>query len=250
MGCQGSKDKEKPKNPREEDSFNSSGQAAPASEPEPELIERKLSNAEAELVSLEAMTNFDANEIECLRTKYNEIANIRTDDGIIYHDEFMETLLGPKKGKDPPILYQRLFQKFDMSNTGNIDFQDFVNGLSPFSAKAADEQKIKFSFGLMDVEENNVITRGEVRQLLLGAFKEANIQLTGDQVEELIDNTFEQAFESEEQKQAVLAQNKNALQQITYAQYERMCKQHPVMLKQFTLEELDHWLKQAKSEPM
>ena len=48
------------------------------------------------------------------------------------------------------------------------------------------------SFGLMDVEENNVITRGEVRQLLLGAFKEANIQLTGDQVEELIDNTFEQ----------------------------------------------------------
>jgi len=101
MGCGGSKDKERPPSSPREDEFTHSGgqQSASAGQSSPQLGERKLSNAEAELVSLEAMTNFDANEIECLRTKYNEIANIRTSDGIIYQDEFMETLLGPKKAK-------------------------------------------------------------------------------------------------------------------------------------------------------
>jgi len=100
----------------------------------------------------------------------------------------------------------------------------------------------------MDIQHNNVITRGEVRELLLGAFKEANIQLTGEQVEELINNTFDQAFESDEQKNAILRQNPRALEQIEYPQYARMCKQYPAMLKQFTLKELDSWLIQSKQQ--
>eukprot|EP00658_Telonema_sp_P-2_P013837 TRINITY_DN15247_c0_g1_i7.p1 TRINITY_DN15247_c0_g1~~TRINITY_DN15247_c0_g1_i7.p1 ORF type:complete len:213 (-),score=58.43 TRINITY_DN15247_c0_g1_i7:94-705(-) len=164
--------------------------------------------------------------IRILRKKFDEIASLRAyDNGIIYQDEFMKALNVEDQPGEEPMLYVRLFQKFDQGKTGNINFQDFVNGLSPLSAKASNEEKIKFSFSLLDIAGDNQITRYEVKIILDSSLKKV-VQLTPEQIDKLIDQTFEQAADGD---------TKQNMDVLTFSQYEKLCRKCPMMLSMFTL---------------
>lgn len=247
MGCGGSKSQkdlrkeQDGKNDRKTTTTKNKGQefheaGAPASN------EPRLTHEKAGLIAFEAMTNFNETEIQILRKKFDEIASLRAyDNGTIYEDEFMKALLGEKHG-EPPLLYKRLFDKFDMGKTGHIDFQDFVNGLSPFSKRASDEEKIKFSFSLLDLARNDVITRHEVRTILDSSLKKVDLQFTPEQINDIIDQTFEQAADDGAEASPVQSDV------ITFPQYEKLCKRHPMMLSMFTLSHLDELLTESQED--
>lgn len=84
------------------------------------------------------------------------------------------------------------------------------------------------SFSLHDIARNGVITRHEVRTILDSSLKKENLVFTPEQLNGLIDQTFEEASDEGDK-----------LDNITFPQYEKLCRAHPMMLTMFTLPQLD-----------
>ena len=51
---------------------------------------------------------------------------------------------------------------FDEDGGGNVDFQEFVSGLSAFSSKGNKEQKLLFAFKVYDIDRDGYISNGEL----------------------------------------------------------------------------------------
>jgi serine/threonine-protein phosphatase 2B regulatory subunit len=51
---------------------------------------------------------------------------------------------------------------FDEDGGGDVDFQEFVNGLSAFSSKGNKEDKLKFAFKVYDIDRDGFISNGEL----------------------------------------------------------------------------------------
>jgi hypothetical protein len=68
---------------------------------------------------------------------YHKIGKSETDDGVIDKSEFKEAL-GLKSSE----FVNRMFNMFDGDGNGEIDFSEFVIGLSVFSTKGTESEKI------------------------------------------------------------------------------------------------------------
>jgi hypothetical protein len=51
---------------------------------------------------------------------------------------------------------------FDEDGGGDVDFQEFVSGLSAFSSKGNKEEKLKFAFRVYDIDRDGFISNGEL----------------------------------------------------------------------------------------
>ena len=51
---------------------------------------------------------------------------------------------------------------FDEDGGGDVDFQEFVSGLSAFSSKGNKEEKLKFAFKVYDIDRDGYISNGEL----------------------------------------------------------------------------------------
>jgi serine/threonine-protein phosphatase 2B regulatory subunit len=51
---------------------------------------------------------------------------------------------------------------FDEDGGGDVDFQEFVNGLSAFSSKGNKEDKLRFAFKVYDIDRDGYISNGEL----------------------------------------------------------------------------------------
>lgn len=51
---------------------------------------------------------------------------------------------------------------FDEDGGGDVDFQEFVSGLSAFSSKGNKEQKLRFAFKVYDIDRDGFISNGEL----------------------------------------------------------------------------------------
>ena len=51
---------------------------------------------------------------------------------------------------------------FDEDGGGDVDFQEFVNGLSAFSSKGNKEEKLRFAFKVYDIDRDGYISNGEL----------------------------------------------------------------------------------------
>lgn len=51
---------------------------------------------------------------------------------------------------------------FDEDGGGDVDFQEFVSGLSAFSSKGNKEQKLRFAFKVYDIDRDGYISNGEL----------------------------------------------------------------------------------------
>ena len=80
-------------------------------------------------------------EITKLYGNYHKIGKSETDDGVIDKSEFKEAL-GLKSSE----FVNRMFNMFDEDGNGEIDFVEFVTGLSVFSSKGTESEKINCNF--------------------------------------------------------------------------------------------------------
>lgn len=59
-------------------------------------------------------------------------------------------------------LPRRMIAIFDEDGGGDVDFQEFVSGLSAFSSKGNKEEKLRFAFKVYDIDRDGYISNGEL----------------------------------------------------------------------------------------
>jgi len=79
---------------------------------------------------------------------------------------------------------------FDEDGGGDVDFQEFVSGLSAFSSKGNKEEKLRFAFKVYDIDRDGFISNGElfiVLKMMVGSnLKDQQLQQVRSQLVELI----------------------------------------------------------------
>lgn len=88
------------------------------------------------------------------------------------------------------LLHIRLIAIFDEDGGGDVDFQEFVSGLSAFSSKGNKEQKLRFAFKVYDIDRDGYISNGElfiVLKMMVGS------NLKDQQLQQIVDKTIMEA---------------------------------------------------------
>merc|ERR1719376_1655442 len=81
--------------------------------------------------------------------------------GSLSVDEFMSL---PELQQNP--LVQRVIEIFDEDGNGEVDFKEFIQGVSQFSVKGDKESKMRFAFRIYDMDNDGFISNGELFQVL------------------------------------------------------------------------------------
>merc|ERR1712183_337286 len=81
--------------------------------------------------------------------------------GSISVEEFMSL---PELKQNP--LVQRVIDIFDEDESGEVDFKEFLQGVSQFSVKGDRNAKLKFAFRIYDLDNGGFISNGELFQVL------------------------------------------------------------------------------------
>lgn len=84
----------------------------------------------------------------------------------------------------------RMIAIFDEDGGGDVDFQEFVSGLSAFSSKGNKEEKLRFAFKVYDIDRDGYISNGElfiVLKMMVGT------NLKNDQLQQIVDKTIMEA---------------------------------------------------------
>merc|ERR1712186_251129 len=110
-------------------------------------------------LQMEMATNFDAEEIKRLGKRFKKLD--LDNSGSLSVDEFMSL---PELQQNP--LVQRVIDIFDDDGNGEVDFKEFIQGLSHFSAKGDMESKLRFAFRIYDIDNDGFISNGELFQVM------------------------------------------------------------------------------------
>jgi serine/threonine-protein phosphatase 2B regulatory subunit len=84
----------------------------------------------------------------------------------------------------------RMIAIFDEDGGGDVDFQEFVSGLSAFSSKGNKEEKLRFAFKVYDIDRDGYISNGElfiVLKMMVGS------NLKDMQLQQIVDKTIMEA---------------------------------------------------------
>ncbi|KAG6031699.1 Calcineurin subunit B [Claviceps sp. Clav32 group G5] len=128
-------------------------------------------------------SNFDRDEVDRLRKRFMKLD--KDNSGTIERDEFLSL---PQISSNP--LATRMIAIFDEDGGGDVDFQEFVSGLSAFSSKGNKEQKLQFAFKVYDIDRDGYISNGElfiVLKMMVGS------NLKDQQLQQIVDKTIMEA---------------------------------------------------------
>lgn len=125
----------------------------------------------------------DREEADRLRKRFMKLD--KDNSGAIDKEEFLSI---PAIANNPLAL--RLIDIFDADGGGDVDFQEFLAGLSAFSSKGQKEEKLRFAFKVYDIDRDGYISNGElfiVLKMMVGS------NLTDGQLQQIVDKTIMEA---------------------------------------------------------
>lgn len=128
-------------------------------------------------------TNFGSEEIDRLAKRFMKMD--ADNNGAIDKNEFLSI---PGISQNP--LSRRVIEIFDENRGGDIDFKEFVKGLSIFSSTTDPDDKLRFLFKVYDIDNDGYISNGELYLVL--RLMVAN-SLTEVQLQQLVDRTIVEA---------------------------------------------------------
>ncbi|KAJ1925157.1 Calcineurin subunit B [Tieghemiomyces parasiticus] len=142
-----------------------------------------MGNNQSQLEEMVSNSNFTAEEIQRL---YKRFAKLDKDNsGTIDKDEFLSI---PQISSNP--LAARLIAIFDEDGGGDVDFKEFITGLSAFSARGNKQEKLKFTFKVYDIDRDGYISNGE---LFLVMKTMVGNNLKDEQLQQIVDKTIMEA---------------------------------------------------------
>ncbi|RNA26520.1 calcineurin subunit B type 1 [Brachionus plicatilis] len=124
-------------------------------------------------------TNFESEEIKRLGKRFKKLDIDNS--GALSKEEFMQI---HELQQNP--LVQRVIDLFDQDGNGEIDFKEFIEGISQFSVKGDKEAKLKFAFKVYDMDKDGYISNGElfsVLKMMVGN------NLKDTQLQQIVDKT-------------------------------------------------------------
>ncbi|KAI9103294.1 hypothetical protein DFS34DRAFT_608147 [Phlyctochytrium arcticum] len=142
-----------------------------------------MGNTGSNLEDMVATTNFSAEEIQRLYKRFVKLD--KDGSGSLTKEEFLAL---PQVANNP--LAHRLLAVFDNDGSGDVDFKEFISGLSAFSAKGNRTEKLKFAFKVYDMDRDGYISNGElflVLKMMVGN------NLRDGQLQQIVDKTIMEA---------------------------------------------------------
>ncbi|GLI79265.1 calcineurin subunit B [Penicillium ochrochloron] len=142
-------------------------------------------------------SNFNRDEVDRLRKRFMKLDKDAS--GTIDREEFLSL---PQISSNPlatrfvpsapkTATYEtRMIAIFDEDGGGDVDFQEFVTGLSAFSSKGNKEEKLRFAFRVYDIDRDGYISNGElfiVLKMMVGN------NLKDIQLQQIVDKTIMEA---------------------------------------------------------
>ncbi|CAO3623205.1 unnamed protein product [Cunninghamella echinulata] len=128
-------------------------------------------------------SNFSAEEIQRLYKRFMKLD--KDNSGYIDKDEFLSI---PQIANNP--LASRMIAIFDEDGGGDVDFHEFIKGLSAFSARGNKREKLEFAFKVYDMDRDGFISNGElflVLKMMVGN------NLKDNQLQQIVDKTIMEA---------------------------------------------------------
>ncbi|KAF7725061.1 Calcineurin subunit B [Apophysomyces ossiformis] len=128
-------------------------------------------------------SNFSAEEIQRLYKRFMKLD--KDNSGSIDKDEFLSI---PQIANNP--LASRMIAIFDEDGGGDVDFHEFIKGLSAFSARGNQREKLEFAFKVYDMDRDGFISNGElflVLKMMVGN------NLKDNQLQQIVDKTIMEA---------------------------------------------------------
>jgi len=111
------------------------------------------------LADLQRLTNLTEKEIKRLGKRFRKLD--KDGSGTLSVSEFMQL---SELQQNP--LVERVIAIFDTDGDGEIDFREFISGISMFAGDADRNKKLKFAFKIYDVDKDGYISNGELFQVL------------------------------------------------------------------------------------
>eukprot|EP00275_Glaucocystis_incrassata_P001725 EC123801.1.p1 GENE.EC123801.1~~EC123801.1.p1 ORF type:complete len:193 (+),score=26.33 EC123801.1:88-666(+) len=162
-------------------------------------------------------THFTQDEVRNLYKHFRSISGSMQDDGLIDKLEFQHAL-----GLPESLFVDRMFSLFDENGDEMINFQEFLLGLSVFCPKGSFDERLKFSFKIYDFDGDGRISRDELMKMLEAGLIENHMNLTQEQIDALVDATFNEADSDGDGK-------------IDFEEYKGMVMKHPSMIRNMTI---------------
>ncbi|CAF4832011.1 unnamed protein product [Pieris macdunnoughi] len=141
-------------------------------------------------IPMELCSNFDADEIRRLGKRFRKLD--LDNSGALSIDEFMSL---PELQQNP--LVQRVIAIFDADGNGEVDFKEFIQGVSQFSVKGDKLSKLRFAFRIYDMDNDGYISNGELFQVLKMM---VGNNLKDTQLQQIVDKTILFADKDEDGK--------------------------------------------------
>ncbi|CAM0138104.1 Calcineurin subunit B [Umbelopsis sp. WA50703] len=155
-------------------------------------------------------SNFSAEEIQRLYKRFMKLD--KDNSGSIDREEFLSI---PQIANNP--LASRMIAIFDEDGGGDVDFKEFIKGLSAFSAKGNQREKLEFAFKVYDMDRDGYISNGElflVLKMMVGN------NLKDNQLQQIVDKTIMEADKDQDGKISfdeflVMVENTDVAKQMT-----------------------------------
>lgn len=173
----------------------------------------KTKYTKADIENLAKLTHFSPAQIQYLYERFKLLSNSESKDNKISIREFQQAL-----DLQNTAFTNRIFSAFDSDNSNQIEFDEFIIGLSAMSANATIEEKASFCFKVYDIDGNHTIDKSELKQILSFSMQSnSQISISDDTLNAIVDKTFSQV-------------DKNKDGDISLEEFTEAAKQNPSIL--------------------
>jgi Ca2+-binding EF-hand superfamily protein len=174
--------------------------------------------SEAELGALTGkFSAFSGDEVKALWLHFQGISADGDGGEGISRSQFQSVLLF----KDSAMI-DRIFRVFDANEDGRISFEEYLQCLSVLSSKASQEDKLKLSFQIYDLDGDNMISVDDLTSALASTLREHDIIIERKEIDEIVTHTMDEVCPDVTGK-------------ISLSEYEDLVAQRPQMLSRLSL---------------